>query len=70
MDELWPLIVALSPRQRAVVALRYYEDLSVEETARLLGCSIGAVKQHTARAMDHLRQAMGEPQHVDRGGAR
>jgi RNA polymerase sigma-70 factor (sigma-E family) len=69
-DELWPLILALSTRQRAVVALRFYEDLSIEETAQLLGCSIGAVKRHSARAMDHLRRALVEPEDADRGGVR
>jgi RNA polymerase sigma-70 factor (sigma-E family) len=69
-DELWPLILALSPRQRAVVALRFYEDLSIEETAQLLGCSIGTVKRHHARAMDHLRQALVAPEDADRGGVR
>lgn len=46
---------ALSPRQRAVVVLRYYEDLSVPETARILGISVGSVKRHTHLAVQHLR---------------
>jgi DNA-directed RNA polymerase specialized sigma24 family protein len=53
-----------------VVALRFYEDLSIDETARLLGCSIGAVKRHSARAMDHLRQALVEPEDAERGSVR
>ena len=48
---LWPHICALPPRQRTVMVLRYYEDLTEAETARLMGCSIGAVKRYCARAL-------------------
>ena len=49
------LLRQLSPRQRAVVVLRYFDDLSEAETAATLGCSVGAVKQHTTRALERLR---------------
>jgi RNA polymerase sigma-70 factor (sigma-E family) len=45
----------LSPRQRATVYLRYAEDLSERTVADLLGCSVGAVKQHTRRGLETLR---------------
>jgi len=45
----------LSPRQRAVVVLRYFEDLTEAETAATLGCSIGSVKTHHSRALAALR---------------
>jgi RNA polymerase sigma-70 factor (sigma-E family) len=49
---------ALPVRQRAVVVLRFFEDLSVEETAELLGCTPGTVKSQSAKAMRTLRAAL------------
>jgi RNA polymerase sigma-70 factor (sigma-E family) len=45
----------LSPQQRAVVVLRYFEDLTETDTAAALGCSLGTVKAHHSRAIAHLR---------------
>ena len=42
--QVWPLVCALPARQRAVIVLRYYEDLSEREIADVLGCSTGSVK--------------------------
>ena len=52
-------LLALPRRQRAVIAARFYDDLSVEQTARLLGCSTGTVKSQTSRALVKLRAALG-----------
>ena len=46
---------SLSPRQRAVLILRHFEDRSEQETAAALGCSVGAAKKHAARALTKLR---------------
>jgi RNA polymerase sigma-70 factor (sigma-E family) len=53
-------LATLPPRARAVVVLRYWEDLSVEQVAEMLGCPPGTVKSHTARALQKLRAALGE----------
>ncbi|MDQ1292788.1 MAG: hypothetical protein QG608_668 [Actinomycetota bacterium] len=52
---------ALPVRQRQVVVLRYYEDLSEQETAVHLGCSVGTVKSQAARGLAKLRVALGHP---------
>lgn len=48
----------LPTRQRAVVILRHWLDLSEQETANLLGLSVGTVKSHNSRALKSLRQAI------------
>ncbi|WP_127501631.1 SigE family RNA polymerase sigma factor [Actinoplanes solisilvae] len=48
----------LAPRQRAVIVLRYFYDLSVEQTATELECTTGTVKSQTARALQTLRTLM------------
>jgi RNA polymerase sigma-70 factor (sigma-E family) len=53
---VWDAVRALPPRQRAVVVLRYYEDLSEEQIADVLGCSRGTVKSQAAAALTNLRR--------------
>lgn len=55
---LWPHVRSLPPRQRAVVVLRYYEDLSERQIAEVLGCSTGNVKSTAHRAIQALRAAL------------
>jgi RNA polymerase sigma-70 factor (sigma-E family) len=57
-DALWQYVRALPPRQRAVLVLRFYEDLSEAQTADLLDISVGTVKSQTARALTTLRQRL------------
>lgn len=56
--DLADALAAIPPRQRATIVLRYYCDLSVQETARALSCSTGTVKSQTARGLDALRRAL------------
>jgi RNA polymerase sigma-70 factor (sigma-E family) len=56
---LWEVVTSLPERQRAVVVLRYYEQLSVNETAEALAVSVGTIKSQSSRALDTLRQRLG-----------
>jgi RNA polymerase sigma-70 factor (sigma-E family) len=57
---LWPHVSSLAPRQRAVIVLRYYEGLSEQEIAEVLGCSRGTVKSSAHHALKALRAALGD----------
>jgi RNA polymerase sigma factor (sigma-70 family) len=60
IDELWKLVIALPPRQRAVVALRYWDDLSYEQIADALDVPLGSVKSTLHRALASLKDQIGE----------
>ena len=55
-DAMWRAIMKLPVRQRAMVVLRYYEDLSEVQTAEVLGVSVGTVKSAVSRALGKLRE--------------
>jgi RNA polymerase sigma-70 factor (sigma-E family) len=52
------LLAGLPARKRAILVLRFYCDLSVEDTAEILGCAVGTVKSQTTRGLDLLRTAL------------
>jgi RNA polymerase sigma-70 factor (sigma-E family) len=57
-DQLWRALQQLPHRQRAAIVLRFYEDLSEAETARVLGCAVGTVKSLVARGLRRLKEEM------------
>ncbi|MET8151134.1 SigE family RNA polymerase sigma factor [Actinoplanes sp. NPDC049668] len=54
-DAVWRMVHRLSPRQRTVIILRYYEDYDDATIAELLQCSQGTVRTQAKRALDKLR---------------
>ena len=65
-DALWEFVATLPPKQRAVIVLRYYEELTEAETAAALGISVGTVKSQASRALASLRRTVGD--HPELGG--
>ncbi|KAB2810765.1 SigE family RNA polymerase sigma factor [Pimelobacter simplex] len=58
-------LAELPPRQRAVIVLRYYEDLSERQTAEALGCAVGTVKSQASAGLTRLRTLMGDELDID-----
>lgn len=56
-SEMLQRLQAVSPRQRAVLILRFYEDMSDTEIAAVLDCSFGTVRGHVSRALATLRES-------------
>ena len=63
-EELRAALRSLPPRMRAAVVLRYYADLSEQQTAAAMGCSASAVNTHTARGLARLRALLTPPARV------
>jgi RNA polymerase sigma-70 factor (sigma-E family) len=66
-DALWAFVCTLPTKQRAVVVLRYYEELSEAETADALGISVGTVKSQASRALAALRERLPEHPELQEG---
>jgi len=58
-DALWAHLLALPPRQRAAIVLRYYVDLTEAQAADAMGCSVGAVKSSASTGISKLRERVG-----------
>lgn len=58
LDEMWSIVQRLPEHQRAVVVLRFYEDLTEAEIARILNCRVGTVKSRLHRALATLKGAV------------
>jgi RNA polymerase sigma-70 factor (sigma-E family) len=66
--DLRAAVAALPARQRATLVLRFYCDLTVDQSAEILGCSPGTVKSQTARALGAVRRALGSAHATGSGG--
>ena len=66
--DLRAAVAVLPPRQRAVLVLRYFCDLNIDQTAQALGCTPGTVKSQTAKALSALRACVGSAYDVTAPG--
>jgi RNA polymerase sigma-70 factor (sigma-E family) len=57
-DAMHAALLRLPPRQRAVLVLRYFDDLTEAQAADVLGIRVGSVKQHASRGLAHLRDVL------------
>lgn len=58
---LAPPLASLTPRQRVAITLRYFDDLSDRDAARIMGCPVVTLRSHVRRGLAALRAQLGEP---------
>jgi RNA polymerase sigma-70 factor (sigma-E family) len=58
-DAVVAALMTVPPRQRAAIVLRYYQDLTVAQTAEVMGCSVGTVKSQVSAGLKRLRESLG-----------
>src|SRR5574337_756131 len=63
LQAVWAVAEGLSPQQRAVFVLRFAEDMTLEEVARVMELEVGTVKAHLARAVGAVRRRLKETRH-------
>lgn len=59
-DAVWRALLAVPPRQRAALVLRFYEDLTEVQTAEAMGCAVGTVKSQVSAGLRKLRELLGD----------
>ena len=64
-DAVWSAVLTLPVRQRAVIVLRFYEDLTEAQTAEILGMAVGTVKSHCHAGCHRLAGLLEEPTGLD-----
>ena len=62
---VWAALRTVPPRQRAAVILRHHQGLSIDDTATILGCSVGTAKSQTSRGLAKLRDILGTQDTVE-----
>jgi RNA polymerase sigma-70 factor (sigma-E family) len=65
-DQIWRWLATLSAQQRAVLVLRYYEDIADAEIASILGCPESTVRSHARRGLTALRAHLADQPEADR----
>lgn len=69
-DEVWKMLATLPKAQRAVMVLRFYEDLDDRRIAEVLGCAPATVRVHASRALGSLRAGLSRPLNHAQGDPR
>ncbi len=69
-EALMRALADLPPRQRAVLVLRYFEQLTEPEAAEVLGCAVGTVKSNASRGLARLRELTGSWEDLPNGASR